>query len=254
MQSGLSSINANRHSKQTFYILLIDDSGPLRSSLARQIMLSCTTHKYSCALFRLGERSEPTLTYFDNPDKRPVDPNEVVVPDFAVYEASSPRHALSWIQHTQVNYLTIISDVLMPIDTEVGLAGLINELNRMQVSVNLLFASSEPQSRMYIQPLIAEKQAYFLVKGTDEWNRLPDALVQGAGRFIYKIPARQNEAVFGPQFGRPPLPPRATAAPPTPIRPLISMAVEPEPEDYVPLPEKPLSLWDKIKAFFKGGG
>jgi hypothetical protein len=253
MQSGLSSINAHRNSKQTFYILLIDDSGPLRSSLARQIMLSCTTHKFSCALFRLGERSEPTLTYFDNPDKRPVDPNEVIVPDFAVYEASSPRHALSWIQHAQVNYLTIISDVLMPIDTEVGLGGLINELNRMQVAVNLLFASSEAQSRIYIQPLITEKQAFFVVKGSDEWNRLPDALVLGAGRFTYKVPTHQNEAAFGPQFGRPPLPSRATAAPPAPVRQIISAPVQPEPEDYVPPPEKPLSLWDKIKAFFRGG-
>jgi len=211
MQQQLFPKNANDTANRTRYILVIDDSGPMRAALARQIMLACTSYNYSCAIFRLGERAEPSLTYFSNPHRSISNPEERTVVDFAIYEASSPRHALTWIQETRIKHLTIISDVLMPIDTEVGLSGLINGLNKLQIAVNLLFISSEAQSRQYISPLLEGKQAYFLVKGSEVWSRLPEALVMGANRFTYKVPTKQTDA-FGPQFGRPLSPTRPAMA------------------------------------------
>ena len=182
-----------------YHILIIDDSIQLRTLLARHIMLSCNSYQRSCAIYRLGERAEPRLTYFYNPaDPSETEPNGLL-PDFTVYEAASPRHALNWLQQTRPTRLTIISDVMMPVDTEVGLPGLLTGLNHLQIAVNLVFISSEPQNIKHVQTLLNNQRAFFLIKGSEAWNRLPQAIVEGAERFNYQLLPRQaysNPAIF----------------------------------------------------------
>jgi hypothetical protein len=104
-----------------------------------------------------------------------------------VYEAASARHALKWLQAGGLRRLTIISDVVMPLDTEVGLEGLLDGLREMQLAVNLLFVSGEEQNWEYVHSLLASQPAFFVVKGSDMWNRLPAAVVTEADRFRYVV-------------------------------------------------------------------
>ncbi len=179
---------------QTRYILIIDDSVQLRSLMARLILMSCNAKNRSCAIYHLGERSEPRLTYFYHPDENLNVDETHAVADFAIFEAGSPRHALQWLREARLKKLTIVSDVMMPVDTEVGLPGLVNGLHDLKVGVNLIFVSSEPQNKSHVEALLSGQHPYFLIKGSDAWNRLPDALVQGADRFNYQVLPNHNVA------------------------------------------------------------
>ncbi len=190
-----------RTSHQVRHILLIDDNVHLRSLLARQIMLCCGNNHRTCAIYRLGERAEPTLTYFYDPQEPDVLEPGLTPPDFVLYEASSPRHALAWLYHAPLKHLTIISDVMMPVDTEVGLPGLLNGLQELKIAVNLVFISSEAQNLAQVQTMLKGLPVYFLIKGSEAWNRLPDALVAGANRFNFQVLPKQNysnPAIFQP--------------------------------------------------------
>ncbi len=187
--------------RQSHHILIIDDNVQLRSLLARHILLNCSNQQLSCAIYHLGERAEPRLNYYNNP----VEPTEYEpqdkLPDFSVYEAGSPRHALQWIKNYGIQRLTIISDVMMPVDTEVGLPGLLTGLNQLKVAVNLVFMSSESQNIEQVQILLNDHRAYFLIKGSEAWSRLPEALVRGADRFNFHLLPTQvyaNPAIFQP--------------------------------------------------------
>ena len=188
-------------SRQSHQILIIDDNVQLRSLLARHILLSCNNHAYSSALYHLGERSEPRLTYYANPLRPEQFEPGTTSPEFMIYEAGSPRHALQWLEKAGIKRLTIISDVMMPVDTEVGLPGLLTGLQIMQVAVNLIFMSSEPQNINQVQILLNDRRAFFLIKGSDSWSRLPDAIVKGVNNFNYQLLPRQvyaNPAIFQP--------------------------------------------------------
>jgi len=174
-------------SRRTRHILLIDDNAQLRAILSRQILLSCTNFNRSCAIYHLGERCEPRLTYFQHAEDNIQITETGVEPDFALYEAASPRHALMWLEQANLSRLTIISDVMMPVDTEVGLPGLINGLHDLKIAVNLVFVSSESQNKALVQSLLTDRQIFFLIKGSEAWTRLPDALIQGADRFHYQL-------------------------------------------------------------------
>ncbi len=191
MQPVFSADSGTNNAYEPHYILLIDDNVQLRSLLARYIMLNCHTAQQSCSIYHLGERAEPRLTYHqpvETPEgfQRPL--------DFVVYEAISPRHALNWIKQDNVKRLTIISDIAMPLDTEIGLPGLIYHLHTLQVAVNLVFYSVEPNNRAIVEAMLGNKQAYFLIKGSPAWQHLPTALVQGASRFNYQHLARYYDA------------------------------------------------------------
>lgn len=185
--------------QQSHHILIIDDNVQLRSLLARHILLNCNNQQRSCAIYHLGERSEPRLNYYNNPaNADELEPGEQL-PDFTIYEAGSPRHALQWIKNTGIQRLTIISDVMMPVDTEVGLPGLLTGLNQLHVAVNLVFMSSEPQNIEQVQILLNSQRAFFLIKGSEAWTRLPEALVRGADRFNFQVLPKQvyaNPAIF----------------------------------------------------------
>ncbi len=187
MSQSSSLAGGRRTRQQTHFILIIDDNVQLRSLLARHIMLNCSSQQRSCAIYNLGERSEPRLTYFHQIEENSaVDPNNIQA-DFTVLEAGSPRHALTWLKDSGLERLTIISDVMMPVDTEVGLPGLISGLHDLRLAVNLVFVSSESQSKQLVQNLMNKQQVFFLIKGSETWNRLPEALVQGAERFHYEL-------------------------------------------------------------------
>lgn len=179
-------------SQSTHHILIIDDNGQLRSLLARHVMLSCSNRKASCAIYRIGERSDPQMTFFNNPlDPDQQEPSEKSPADFKIYEAASPRHALFWLSRAKLKQLIVVSDVMMPVDTEVGLPGLLSGLNQLEVAVSIIFISSEPQSKKHVLTLMNGQQAYFLVKGSEAYNQLPDALIKGANRFAYKVLPKQ---------------------------------------------------------------
>jgi CheY-like chemotaxis protein len=186
--------------QQTRSILIIDDNGQLRASLARYIMLSCHAQRKSCAIYRIGERAEPLLNYFSNPaNESEFEPT--TAPDFAVFETATPRQALNWISQSGLRCLTIISDVMMPVDTEVGLPGMLSALSDLQIGVNLVFMSSEPQNIEHVQNMLQGQQAYFLIKGSESWNKLPDALIKSAHRFVYRVVPKldySNSAIFKP--------------------------------------------------------
>src|SRR5690242_3503114 len=113
-----SMVNRGQAVRQTNYILIVEDNSRLRSVLARYIMLHCEALQQSCALYHIGTEGQPRLTYFQHSNADAPSQAEVLVPDFAVFEADSPRRALNWLKQTPVKQLTIISDVMMPSDTQ----------------------------------------------------------------------------------------------------------------------------------------
>jgi CheY-like chemotaxis protein len=176
----------------TNYILIIEDNSRLRSVLARYVMLHCEAQNLSCALYHIGMEGRPRLNYYQHSDGSAKSRSEVLIPDFAVYEADSPRRALAWLKETSARKLTIISDVMMPSDTQVGLPGLVETLRQMQIAVNLIFVSSEAQNQHYVQSLVGLQPVLFLEKGSTAWRKLPAALVQESHRFTYQPIMRFN--------------------------------------------------------------
>jgi len=169
--------------RRTHHILIIDDNVQLRSVLARHLLLMCRELNRSCALFHVTEHAQTQLTFFD-----PAAPDFSTNPelDFAVYESNSPRQALNWLRHIQLRRLAIISDVMMPIDTEVGLDGFLDGLAELELLVGLLFVSSEAQSLTLVQQLMAPQPAYFLIKGGPNWATLPEAIVRNIDKLQYR--------------------------------------------------------------------
>lgn len=190
-----SVMNRGQATRQTNYILIVEDNSRLRSVMARYIMIHCEAAQQSCALYHIGTQGQARLNYFQHSDAAAPSQSEVLVPDFAVFEADSPRRALAWLKETPVKQLTIISDVMMPSDTQVGLPGMIEGLRQLQVAVNLIFVSSDPQNQVYVQSMLGYfQQVLFLVKGSTGWRRLPAALVQQGNRFNYQPLARSASA------------------------------------------------------------
>ena len=182
-----SSSNVVRSSSNHHHILLIDDSSRVRSLLLAGITTSCTAAGYSCKVW------QSTLEHGLVEDVHALTAlaREVKTGNsetrFTIYTADSPRNALPVLKLRGLERLTIVSDIAMPNDTEVGLVGLLETIAHSNLAVNLLFCSNENQNRTYIAPLIERGKAYFLEKGSTSWAAMPYALVEETGRFSFKV-------------------------------------------------------------------
>lgn len=161
------------------YILIIDDSDQICSLLVTGIIAGCAQNGQTCRVVQSGP--------FGMIEMIPLNFASDVFDDkiVNVYTANSPRNALNVLRLPQLERLTIICDIMLPNDTQVGLVGLLDELNRLALPVNLVFASSEGQNRFYVEQLLSNHKAFFLEKGTTFWDRLPYALVENSGSFQY---------------------------------------------------------------------
>lgn len=177
--------------RQTHHILIIDDSARLRQTLADLIVANCLAAGKIFKVFHSDKEGKftqsnevptPGMLLLDG-----LSPMEsAVIDEFTVYTAPSPRQALFVINSPVFSRLTIISDVMMPADSEVGLIGMLEAIARRKLPVNLLFASSDSQNFQVVAKLVESAKAYFLVKQGSVWEDLSRALVQRAESFQFK--------------------------------------------------------------------
>ena len=177
------------------HILIIDDSDQICSLLVTGIIASCAQNGQTCRVVQSGP--------FGMIEMIPLNFASNVFDDkiVNVYTANSPRNALAVLRLTQLEQLTIICDIMLPNDTQVGLVGLLDELNRLALPVNLVFASSEGQNRTYVEQLLSSRKAFFLEKGTTFWDKLPYALVENSELFHYRrltLPDYDSQPVLMP--------------------------------------------------------
>lgn len=167
-------------------ILIIDDSNRICSILVTGIVNHCSAAGYNCRIIQSSELGLiPTLP-IEFGINVPASANQSNRPSFTIFTANSPRNALPVLRQPGIKRLTIISDIMMPADTEVGLIGMLDELARLALPVNLVFTSSESQNRDYVVTLIKNGKAFFLEKGTENWAELPYALVNHTDHFSFK--------------------------------------------------------------------
>jgi hypothetical protein len=168
------------------HILIIDDSHRICSVLATSIVNGCAASGQSCQIIQSGP--------FGLIETIPMNFSDDVFDTkiLTLYLADSTKHALAVVRLPSIKRLTIICDIIMPGDTEVGLFGLLTELASLQLPVNLLFASSEGQNRYYVEQLIGRHKAYFVEKGTAAWGELPVALVHRSHMFQYQLLSRPD--------------------------------------------------------------
>lgn len=177
--------------RQIHHILIIDDSARIRQTLAESIVANCLA---TGKIFKVFYGDKDGKYTQGNPVPRPgrelpgnSTPAEAqVVDEFTVYTAPSPKQALFVLNSPVFSRLTIISDIVMAADTEVGLVGMLEAIARRNLPVNLVFASSDPQNAFVVAKLIETNKAYFLDKQSRAWEDLPRALVQRTDSFVYK--------------------------------------------------------------------
>lgn len=188
MQTQTLSLNNYATGRRTNHILIIDDNAKLRSLFARHILFACRYNGRSCALYHIGENAQTCLNFAEpEPDSFSVSSASANLEvDFAVYESNSPRQALNWLHSNSIRRLIIVSDVMMPVDTEVGLDGFLDGIAALGLAVSLLFMSSETQSRDIVQQLMAPQKTHFFTKGGESWSNLPEALVRNAEQLPYR--------------------------------------------------------------------
>lgn len=226
--------------RQSHHILIVDDSARLRYALADLVVAACMSSGKPYRLFHSDKdgrfiQSNETINPGMMPEAsqiKPSDPNKL--DEFAIYTAPSPKQALFVINSPLFTRLTIISDVMMPADTEVGLVGMLEALARRNLPVNLVFASSDAQNRYVVAKLVENNKAYFVVKAGGVWEELSQALVHRTESFQYKqittadfagikgITSHAMGATTGPVPGEQPqhqAPRTAPVAPPPPPMP-----------------------------------
>lgn len=169
------------------HVLIVDDSNRICSLLVTGIISSCLEAGYNCRIVQSGDLGLVEAlpfdygvsgsTQLDNQPGRPI---------FQIYIANSPRYAVPILKLPNLGRLSIISDIMMPADTTVGLIGMLDELARLRLPVNLVFTSSEIQNRDYVVALLKSGKAFFLEKGSEVWSNLPNALVNQTNRFAFK--------------------------------------------------------------------
>jgi CheY-like chemotaxis protein len=173
--------NAQGLVKQTHYILIVDDSQRLRFALADLIVAACVQSGKGYRVFHAdkdGKYTQSSESIASAVTTTEVNGQTVQkLEEFAIYTAPSPKHALFVINSPLFTQLTIISDVMMPADTQVGLIGMLENIARRNLSVNLLFASSDAQNRVVIARLVESGKAYFAVKASGLWEQIAHALV-----------------------------------------------------------------------------
>lgn len=167
-------------------ILLLDDSVRLTSMMARYILLTCSDYGRSCALYHLGPAAQPRLTYYESGSASGKRNNRNSL-DFAVFVAATPRHALLWLEETRPVTLTLVTDVLLQGDTQIGMVGVVDRLCELEIPTQLIFISGDGQNQALVKPLLDQRRASFVVKGSQEWSFLPRRLAENASRSNYHI-------------------------------------------------------------------
>lgn len=178
--------------RQFHHILIIDDSARLRQTLADLIVANCLAAGKIYRVFHSDKEGKFTQNNeISNPGMLLLDgsgPQEsAVIDEFAIYTAPSPKQALFVINSPLFTRLTIISDVMMPADTDVGLIGMLEAIAHRNLPVNLVFASSDAQNIFVVKKLVELGKAYFLVKQGNVWDSLSKALVRRTDSFRYKV-------------------------------------------------------------------
>ncbi len=170
-----------------FHYLIIDDSEIIRSQLSRAIVNVCSEVGGNCQLYQVsrnGQLVEQNQLNVAAPGQSPQASTQVST--YYIYTAATYKLALRVLDLPTIEELTVLSDMSIPADIEVGLLGLLETLARRQLPVNLIFISSEYQNRARVEPLLQKGKAYFIEKGTPLWDTLPQALVRRATSFNYQ--------------------------------------------------------------------
>jgi hypothetical protein len=180
--------------QQPYHFLMVDDSEVVQNRFCENLAFAC--HKYNMALMIVrGNKQGRFFITYDSvqsqngiiPVEQGFNPNNLSKYNFILYTGYAPKLALPILNLPFFEKLTILSDISMPSDTEVGLVGMLEALSRRRIPVNLIFASSEYQNRNVIEGLINRGKAYFVEKGSQAWENLPFALVTRASTFTYQI-------------------------------------------------------------------
>ncbi len=177
--------------RQFHHILIIDDSARIRQTLADLIVANCLATGKIYRVFHSDKDGKFTQNNeISNPDMLLLggreSPKSPVIDEFVIYTAPSPKQALFVINSPLFTRLTIISDVMMPSDMEVGLIGMLEAIARRKLPVNLVFASSDTQNIFVVTKLVETGKAYFLVKQGSVWENLSKALVRRTDSFQFK--------------------------------------------------------------------
>lgn len=187
----MSQAFSRPNKRQIHHILIIDDSARLRQNLAELIVSNCLAAGNIYRVFHSDKDGKFTQSNeMPNPamlvlgDSGPAAPNDL--DEFVIYTAPSPKQALFVINSPLFTKLTIISDVMMPADTEVGLIGMLEAIARRSLPVNLVFASTDAQNIFVVAKLVEAGKAYFVVKQGSAWEDLSRALVRRTGSFRFK--------------------------------------------------------------------
>jgi hypothetical protein len=174
-------------------ILIIDDSNRICSLIISNIVSCCVEAGYNCHIIQSSDLGMLETLPMDFgqasllPPTQEMDETSNPKPAFMIYTANSPRHAIPVLNLPNLQRLTIISDIMMPADTQVGLIGMLSEMVHLKLPVNLLFTSSESQNREYVRALIRNGKAFFVEKGSEAWADLPYAIVNRNDQFNYKV-------------------------------------------------------------------
>jgi hypothetical protein len=180
--------------QQPYHFLMVDDSEVVQNRFCESLAFAC--HKYNQAVLIIrGNKQGRFFITFDSlqpqngviPVEQGFNPNILSKYNFVLYTAYMPRLAMPIFNLPFFDKLTILSDISMPSDTEVGILGMMETLSRKRLPTNLIFASSEYQNRNIIEGLINKGKAYFVEKGTQAWENLPFALVTRANTFTYQV-------------------------------------------------------------------
>ncbi len=184
----------------TNFVLLLDDDIRLSSMIARYILLSCREYARSCAIFHIGQGAQPKLTYQHigpEADRRRVS-NQSDGLDFAVFVATSPRHAIAWVEEVHPTELTLVADVKLRGDIDLSLMHLLEVLSKMEIPTYSIFVSDAPQNQNLVKPMLDGRKANFVTKGSPDWMDLPHRLVQNVGRTGF-YPIRKSDYALLPR-------------------------------------------------------
>lgn len=165
-------------SNKADYLLIVDDSHQIRAALVANIIKAC----------HMVGRPYQLMTA----DQLQVAAGSEQGRLLNIYTATSPSDALSVLSLAEVQRLIIISDIMMPRDSKVGLFGLLQDLAERRLPVHLIFASSEKQNRYYVEAVIQSGKASFTEKGGANWGQLPFWLVENTSTLDYKIILRSD--------------------------------------------------------------
>lgn len=181
--NGVTSPNVaglNVASMATDRLLIVDDSNQIRSTFVANIIRACNLNNRPYRLIHSDPAGLIETTTAGDADSFGSQP-------LIIYTANSPRNALPVLDLPEIRRLIIVSDIMMPGDTRVGLIGLMHELARLRLPVSLLFASSERQNRYYVEEVIQSGKAHFMDKGGASWSQLPFWLAEKSQQFQYKV-------------------------------------------------------------------